>query len=131
MLTNKQERFSKAKTVEIGLFDFHKMVVSGFKRSFKKQKPKIFTYRDYKCFNNEKLRESLINCFNTAKNISYDTSDNSVFHILDKMALIKQNYIRGNQSPFMNKDIHEAIMTRTRLRNRFLKEATPMNRMAH
>ena len=47
MLTNKQERFFKAKDVETGLSDFHKMVVSVFKTSFKKQKPKIVTYRDY------------------------------------------------------------------------------------
>ena len=46
------------------------------------------------------------------------------------MAPIKQNHIRGTHSPFMNKDIQEAIMTRTRLRNRFLNEATPMNRLA-
>ena len=52
MLTNKQERFLKAKTVETGLSDFHKMVVSVFKTSFKKQKPKIVTYRDYKHFDN-------------------------------------------------------------------------------
>ena len=38
MLTNKQERSLKAKTVETGLSDFHKMVVSVFKTSFKKQK---------------------------------------------------------------------------------------------
>ena len=31
----------------------------------------------------------------------------------------------------MNKDIHKAIMTRTRLRNRFLKEPTEMNRLAY
>ena len=30
----------------------------------------------------------------------------------------------------MNKDISKAIMTRTRIRNRFLKEASPMNRPA-
>ena len=47
------------------------------------------------------------------------------------MAPIKQKHIRGNQSPFMNKDIHKAIMTRTRLRNRFLKEPTEMNRLAY
>ena len=50
---------------------------------------------------------------------------------LDKMAPIKQKHIRGNQSPFMNKDIHKAVMTRTRLRNRFLKEPTQMNRLAY
>ena len=47
------------------------------------------------------------------------------------MAPIKQIYIRGNQSPFINKDIHKAIMTRMRLRNRFLKETTQMNRLAY
>ena len=50
---------------------------------------------------------------------------------LGKMAPIKQKHTRGNQSPFMNKDIHKAIMTRTRLRNRFLKEPTQMNRLAY
>ena len=76
MLTNKQERFLKAKTFETGLSDFRKMVVSVFKTSFKKQKPKIVTYRDYKYFDNEKFRESLITCFSTGINISYDTFEN-------------------------------------------------------
>ena len=48
-----------------------------------------------------------------------------------KMAPIKQKRIRGNQSPFMDKDIHKAIMTRTRLRNRFVKEPTQINRLAY
>ena len=78
MPTNKQERFLKTETVETGLSEFHKMVVSVFKRSLKKQKPKIITYRDYKRFDNEKFRESLITCFSTGKNISYDASENLV-----------------------------------------------------
>ena len=36
VLINKQERFLKAKTVETRLSDFHKMVISVFKTSFKK-----------------------------------------------------------------------------------------------
>ena len=48
-----------------------------------------------------------------------------------KMAPINQKQIRGNQSPLMNKDIHKAIMTRTRLRNRLLKESIQMNRLAY
>ena len=130
MLTNKQERFLKAKTIETGLSDFHKMVVSIFKTSFKQQKPKIVTYRDYKRFDSEKFRESLITYLSTGKNISYDAFENIVLQTLDKMTPMKQKNIRGNQSPFMNKDIHKAIMTRTRLRNRFLKELTQMNRLA-
>ena len=47
------------------------------------------------------------------------------------MAPLKQKHIRTNQPPFMNKDIHKAIMTRTRLRNRFLKEPIPMKRLVY
>ena len=56
--------------------------------------------------------------------------ENLVSQTLGKMAPIKQKYIRGNQSPFMNKDIHKVIMTITRLRNWFLKDFTQMNRLA-
>ena len=89
MLANKQERLLKAKTFETGLSDFHKMVVSVFKTIFKKQKPKIVTYRDHKYFDNEKFRESLITCFSTGKNISYDTFKNLVLQTLGKTAPIK------------------------------------------
>ena len=58
ILTNKQERYLKTKTVETGLSDFHKMVISVIKTRFKKEKLKIVTYRDYKLFDNEKFRKS-------------------------------------------------------------------------
>ena len=61
----------------------------------------------------------------------YDTSENLVLQNLDKIAPIKQKHNRGNQSPFINKNIHKAIMTRVRLRNRFLKEPTQMNILAY
>ena len=55
--------------------------------------------------------------------------ENLVLHTLDRVEPIKQKSIRGNQFHFMNKDIynkhiHKVILTRTRLKNRFLKEAT-------
>ena len=49
-----------------------------------------------------------------------------VMYTLDKMASIKQKYI---QSPFVNKNTDKTIMTRVRLRNRFLKVANSMNRL--
>ena len=77
-VTNKQGRSLKAKTVETGLSDFHKMVVSVFKTSFNKQKPEVVTYRDYIRFDNEKFIDSLITCFSTGKSISYDAFENLV-----------------------------------------------------
>ena len=43
------------------------------------------------------------------------------FHIFDKHAPIKRKYIRANEAPFMTKDLHKAIMKRSKLRNKFLK----------
>ena len=44
-----------------------------------------------------------------------------VFHIFNKHAPIKRKYIRANEAPFMTKDLHKAIMKRSKLRNKFLK----------
>ena len=72
-----------------------------------------------------------ITYFNTTKNTSFDAFENSILHTIDKIAPIKQKHIRDNHSPFMNKVIYKAIMTRTILGSIFLKEATPMNRLAY
>ena len=34
---------------------------------------------------------------------------------------MKQKYLRANQGRFMTKDLHKAIMKRSRLRNKFLR----------
>ena len=50
---------------------------------------------------------------------------------LDKVAPLKQKYIRANNGPFMNKDITKAIMKRTRLLNNYLKNRYNGNRKAY
>ena len=44
------------------------------------------------------------------------------------MHLQKKKFKRGNQMPFMNKDLSKAIMDRTRFRNKFLKNRNDENR---
>ena len=41
--------------------------------------------------------------------------------MLDKQLPKENSYIRGDQSPFVNKTLSKAIMLRTKLRNKFLK----------
>ena len=41
---------------------------------------------------------------------------------LDKVAPLKQKYIKENSEPFINKDITKAIVKRTRLMNNYLKK---------
>ena len=48
--------------------------------------------------------------------------------VLDKHGPQRKRYLRLNHKPFMNNEISKAIMTRTRLRNRFLKNRSNRNR---
>ena len=48
--------------------------------------------------------------------------------VLDKHGPQRKRYLRLNHKPFMNNEISKAIMTRTRLRNRFLKHRSYQNR---
>ena len=40
---------------------------------------------------------------------------------------MKRKYIRANEAPFMAKELHEAIMKRSRLRNKFLQNKNGIN----
>ena len=55
------------------------------------------------------------------------TFKETVFNIFNKYAPIKKKFVRANEAPFMNKELHEAIMKRFRLKNRFLKDRTENN----
>ena len=87
-------------------------------------------YRSYKYFKNESFREELIqievnrnNCDKSFKNFTFSRNA-----ILNKHAPQKKKYVRGNQSPFMNKTLSKVIMQRSKLRNLFLKKRTEENR---
>ena len=130
ILTNCPRSFQNPCTIETGLSDFHKLVITVMKTTHKKSQQKIINYRSYEYFNSESFREELIqieangnNCDESFKNF---TSSCSV--ILNKHAPQKKRYVRGNQSPFMNKTLSKAIMQRSKLRNLFLKERTEENK---
>ena len=41
---------------------------------------------------------------------------------LNKVAPIKRKYARGNQMPFMTKELSKEIMARSRLKNKYLTD---------
>ena len=59
-----------------------------------------------------------------------DVDDFLIFcnKILDQYVRRKEKYVRGNHSPFINKNLAKAIMLRTKLRNIFLKNRTDGNK---
>ena len=50
---------------------------------------------------------------------------------IQKHAPIKQQYVRANQAPFINKTINKEIKKRSRLRNKFLNTKSGIDRKAY
>ena len=51
--------------------------------------------------------------------------------LINKHAPMKQKYIRANTAPFMNKKLSKAVMTRSRLKNKFLKNPNAINKATY
>ena len=100
------------------------------KRYYLKQSPLILSYRDYKNFDQPLFRNDLLKeLYNVHHGkVNYDTFEKIVVRLLDHYAPIKDRYVRANNSPFMNKTLAKAVMTRSRLRNRFIQNPIPENK---
>ena len=60
ILTNCPRSFQNSCVIETGLSDFHNMIVTVMKTSYRKIEPMVINYRDYKSFCNEGFRELLL-----------------------------------------------------------------------
>ena len=60
ILKNCPKSFPIFCVIETGLSDFHKLVFTVMKKTYKKSQQQIITYHSYKYFNNDRLREPLI-----------------------------------------------------------------------
>ena len=124
MLTNRAGRFQDSLTIETGLSDHHKMTVTALKVFCQKQSPTIIKYRDYKNFNVYIFRNLLLdNLTNIGEDITYELFEMIFINLLNTHAPMKTKYIRANNAPFMNKVLSKAVMTRSRLRNKYLKQS--------
>ena len=72
-------------------------------------KPKIIFFRDYKKFEN------------------YLFLTNSFSKIVEKHVSLKKKNLSGNHAHFVSKELSKAIYTRSKFRNRFLKNADEIN----
>ena len=129
-LTNRKNSFHDSSTIETGLSDHHKMIITVLKHYVKKKQPKTINYRCYKHFNESVFRNELIiklQNFNK-ETMNYDEFKNIFMVILDSHAPKKKKVIRGNNAPFMNKDLSKAFMHRSKLKNLFNKDPTEVNK---
>ena len=118
IVTNQPSCLQHNNAFETGLSDFHLLTVTEFKMSFQKLQPKIINYRDYKNFDNEKIRSDI--CKMNLNATDNEAFMKTVFHIFNKHAPIKRKYIHATEAPFMAKDLHKVIMKRSKLRNKYV-----------
>ena len=113
--------FQNTIAVSNGLSDFHKMVITVMKMSFKKHSPIERHYRDYKYFDrtkfknnlNEKLSEGISN---------YESFETTFIEVLNKHAPLRKKLLRANHAPYITKTLRKAIMRRSQLETKYLKK---------
>ena len=66
-----------------------------------------------------------------ASDIPFDTFMNICKATFDKVAPLKQKYVKSNHSPSLNKEILKSIMNKTRLRNKFLRSRSTEDRSVY
>ena len=90
----------------------------------------MIKYSDYKNFSNELFENSLYEKVANNTELGYSGFEESVIWRSSESIIfsgtISKRIVRSNQREFMNKEIHKAIMVRSRLRNKFLKEKNCM-----
>ena len=130
ILTNRFRSFQHSAAIETGISDFHKMVVTVLKTSFRKGPPKVISYRDYRNFTYSNFRIDLESRFslNDLCVMSNDKFVEEFMNIFDNHAPIKKKVLRCNQSPFITKIVRKEIMKRTFLRNKFLKNKSAVSK---
>ena len=123
MLTNRKDSFCSSIAIETGLSGCHKMTVTVLKRYNKKKEPRIIKYRCYKNYNEGIFKLDLLNYFEMLdeESMNYDQFPDIFLNVLNMHAPLKQNTVRGNQSPFMTKELSRAILSRSKLKNRYNK----------
>ena len=129
ILTNRKISFQYSKTIETGLSDHHKMIITALKSEFKKREPIQVNYRCYKHFDEILFRHDLSPALsNLTRTASYDDFEKLYIDILYTHAPVKKKFVRGNNAPFMNRTISKAIMHRSKLKNQFNINSTEENK---
>ena len=127
MLTNKKQNFQHTRTVETGLSDFHKMTVTVMKNHFKKKEPIKIVYHDKSKFDAVKFREKIRRKIQIKGKMNLDELQSMIVNDYLEDAPLKEKIVRGNNAPFMNRNLSKAFSIRARLKNKKQKYPTEEN----
>ena len=126
VITNSFLSFQNTKAISTGLPDFHKMVITVLKRTFQRSSPKELVYRDYKNFDRLTFTRELEEKLNQQIN-KYKHFEQIFLEVLNAHAPIKRKLLRANHVPYMTKALRKAIMKRSELESKYVKNKTNEN----
>ena len=133
ILINHPKCFYSSSVYETGLSDFHKLTLTVLKTFHVKHNPKIIQYWDFNHFDNTSFRADILQEL-PLKNVLHGEFENFQYipsKVLNIHAPKKEKLVRCNQSPFMSKQLRKAVMTRTRLFNKYRKDNSTGNLFAY
>ena len=117
--TNRSNSFQKTCTTETGVSDYHKCISTIFKSHYSKLKPKVIHYRNYKDFHDSlflnDLEKTTFLTNSRCPNENYQHLTENFLWVVDKHYPLKKQLVRGNQTPFVNREFRKVIYTRSRL----------------
>ena len=132
MLTNKPRSFQNSSVLETGLSDFHLLTFSVLKTTYRKKPPKVIIYRDFKKYSPDSFQKDLeyrLRNVDLSK-LSNDDFNSILMRLVNHHAPQKRKYLRGNDQPFMTKELRKEHMKRTMLLNKFRKNNSHENLIA-
>ena len=117
----------KSTTFETGMSDFDKLTTTILRKGISKGNAKMIFYRDYKAFDQNTFEKRLQPKLKSETIIDYSLFQSIFLETLNNIAPVKMKIPRYNNNPFMNKSLRKAIMTRSRLKNKFNKNSSAKN----
>ena len=117
ILTNRKYSFKNTCSFETGLSDYHHLIYSVMKTTFKSEEPKKLIYCDYSNFSSECFKDDFMSSICQEKH-DYSDFEKKFIDTLNKHAPKKIKTFRGNQKPHINKTLRKAIMKRSQLKNK-------------
>ena len=125
ILTNCPKSFQLTSVYETGLSDCHGLIATIMKSHIPRLKPKTIMYRSFKNFNSNEFLLDVgnigLDCNVDDPNYLYIDLSVKFRKVVDKHAPLKKKFLRGNNAPFMNRNLKKAIYVRTNLKKKFIK----------
>ena len=126
VIANSSSSFQNTKAISTGLSVFHKMAINVLKQTFQRSSPKEHVYRDYKNFDRLTFKRELEEKLNQQIN-EYKNFEQIFLEVVNTHAPIKRKLLRANHAPYMRKALRKALMKRSKLESKYVKNKTNEN----